>query len=282
MAYDKNKLELKLNKIYKILPTKYITVNNKCFLDGDNDLFVGLNLKQIQFLIMCIGLADNQLTRIRENIKDNKYTPNLIQIEFTHDVIDIYLKNNAKRNIDILGEVFSTSEVLSRGLFYCNYNKEERKFILLINTDIFCNKGCKDFTKVYIGDIMATKSLSGVYVKLKTSKFANISQAMDDLETIDKEEDISIILSKEKFKLWSNCGKEISKYLLNGLKSINSENNKKIFFKYEENKNDSRIILYVNRLSYFEHVKESGLIVFEACNSIKQKENKIKIIEVKM
>lgn len=282
MTYDKDKLELKLNKAYKILPKKYITINNDYFLEGENDLFVNLNLKQIQFMIMCIGLADNQLSRVRDISKDISYTPNLMQIEFTHDVIGIFLKKNAKRNISNLKDVFSNMDNLSKGLFYCNYDESTKKFILLINPKIFCNIGEKNFTKVYLGDILLTNSLIGLYVKLKASKFANISQAMDDLETISNDEEMKIIFSKDKFKLWSNCGKDISKYMLNGLKSINLENSKFIYFRYIENKTDSRFYVYVNRFGYMEHVKENGLIMFESCNSIKPKENKIKIIEVRM
>ena len=72
---------------------------------------------------------------------------------------------------------------------------------------------------------------------------------------------------------WCDCGREISKYLRNGLVSINRENDKSIKWEICKYSSVSKVWVKFNKKEFVEHIK--------ANTSTKPKENKVKIIEVK-
>lgn len=272
-------LIVSLKKMYKITEYKYITVNNKYYLDGENDLFTGMNLKQIQFILICLGLADNQITRYKEHLKDSSYSPEYINIKATHEVFYSFLGNNAKRNIELIKDLFQNENMFLKG-FYSSYSYEKKEFNIIIDTRIFLNNMERNFTKVYLGDIIKAKSISSIYIKMKIYKFLNSTQYIEGIEEII-DEDIKIIFTKDNFKFWSGCDKHVSKYLKNTLISINKENDKKVVWCFSDiGKNEDIITISFSKKEYADHVISNGVIIKDLCFNLKEdkKEKNIKKI----
>lgn len=258
MAYDKNIFSVDLKKRFKPVKYKYVTVNNRFYIDGDMDLFTGLELKQIQFILFCLSLADNQIVRYKEINKVQDFHPKYIAMNINHEALYGLLGNHSKRNIELIHDLFFNESVSRKG-FNSTYSKESNEFSVIIDTSIFMNNKEKNFTKVFICDIMKTKSLPSVYIKMKIYKFLNSSSYIEGIDSIDEEDYMLIYLTKDKFKLWSNCGKAISKYMKNCLLSINKENDKKILWGLkEDDSNKSSIILKVSRKEYSDHILLNG------------------------
>lgn len=259
MAYDKNIFSVDLKKRFKPVKYKYVTVNNRFYIDGDMDLFTGLELKQIQFILFCLSLADNQIVRYREINKTQDFHPKYIAMNIKHETLYGFLGSHPKRSIDSIQSLFFNENVSKKG-FCSTYSKDSKEFSVIIDTNIFMNNNEKDFTKVFICDIMRTKSSSSIYVKMKLYKFLNSSSYIEGVDQIYSEDDLILVyLSKDKFKAWSNCGKDVSKYMKNCLLSINKENEKKIMWGLKEDKSNKNVlVIKLSRKEYSDHILLNG------------------------
>lgn len=253
MTKNINNLKKVLTKEFKISKTKYVIINNTHFIGGENDLFTGLSLKEIQFILLVSCIADNQLMKERERISNFDYTPKYITLCLSTKTLKSFLGTNKNRNIKALKNILSNNILQDKGI-YCNYNELKSEFIVILDTNIFIKKQVKDFTKVYIGDILCTKSVGGLFIKLKSSKFANITQAIEGLDKVNEDEIITVLISKEEFKKWTDCGEGISKCIKNSFQSINNENDKGIRVEFSI---ENKIVININKLSYFNHVKSN-------------------------
>lgn len=253
MTKNINNLKKVLTKEFKISKTKYVTINNTHFIGGEKDLFTGSSLKEIQFILLVSCIADNQLMKEREKMNNFDYTPSCIHLRLSTKTLKSFLGTNKNRNIKSLEHLFSDNRLQYNGI-YCSYDKSESEFIVILDTDIFIKKQVKDFTKVYIGDILCTKSIGGLLIKLKSSKFSNITQAIEGFEKIEEDDTITIMISKTEFKNWTDCGEGISKCIRNSFQSINNENENNIKAEFSV---ENKIIININRLSYFNHVKNN-------------------------
>lgn len=254
-----NILELFLKNQFQISESKYSTINNKYYIDGESDMFIGLNHKQIQFMILCISIADTQILT-QQNINDNFIVPEYLSIEFTQKVISYFLSTNRSRNIELIEKAFNHADKEDI-LFHCSYNKETKTFKMLIKTDIFINSHEKDYTRVYVGDVLKSNGLMSLYIKLKISKFLSMECNHGKIQ---------IIISREKFKEWSGCGQEIAKYIKNSLHSINKENNISVKFDYDIT-DENRIFLYVDNDSYVNHVIDNCQLTMEESSKYNNK-----------
>lgn len=255
MTYDKRqKFQVTINKKYNPPVNKYVTINQSYYIGGEFDLFSGRGLKEIQFMLLCISLADQQIIIERETTKNNDFMPEYIHMTIKQEVLGLFLGNHPKRNIDLLLQTEIYSGAISE-YFWVVYDEHEKEFSVMVDTKIFKHTKEKRFTQVFIWDIIKTKSLPAIYLKMKIFNFLNLSSYFDGTDkNIYENRFVDIYISKQKFKEWCQCGKTISKYLNNAFLSINKENSEKIKWVKEEDNVRNTININLDRLEYANHI----------------------------
>ena len=239
---------------------QFVSINKKYQLGEELDLFTGKTLKQIQLMMYFLYIANYKIFIQKEKNELSKY------VHFSFKDKDLRWFFGTNKQYIIQGGVFDVQSD--------SYSTTYKNNIVnvCIKTDIFdTTDKSSNYTKIFIGNIINSKTLSSVYFKLKLSNFIKY-------DLYKKTDMYCVYITIDDFISWTNCNEnKVSIYAVNMMKSINNENEFKIKGKIEV---DNKITIFVDSETYLTHL-EKNIEIFESNfkkYQIKEEKNKKKIL----
>lgn len=263
------KLEERLEKEFKIMPNKFVKINSDYYIGGKNDLFVDKTLKQIQYMIFCLCLCDNRIQVAREI--DNCYMPDFVFLEINREDYKVFrflygkhIKEfvNMDKNIDIKTED-------NEQLFFSIV--QDDNIYISINTKIIKYSTESTYTNVWVGDALLTKKKPSLYIKMKAYSFLDIQNYVEEIGYISEKSKIKIMFKKEEFLGWANCGHRFKQFIVDSMKSINTENEYELEGDFLVR--DTSIVISFTELSIANHIKKNGAIAYSKYVGTTKKRN---------
>lgn len=231
-----------------LIDSNFIEINKDYFIQGVNDIFVGKNTKEMKVIVTILSKLNTY--KIEEDG----------MIRCSIPVSEVIMGKNVGRDLKcIQGILEKSSDIITICLSEC-----KKLLHITLNSIIYRKSSTNKKNIIYVDDFLKTKSKVGALIKLLI--YSKINSCKDTyMETT---------INTATLTNWSDCGKEISKYVRNGLISINSENDSCVNWEVCKHNNLSKVLIKFNKKEFVEHIK--------ANKSIKPKNSKVKIIEVKM
>lgn len=247
------RLKVELTNEFKIIPNKILKINENYYVGARDSLFEGKTVKQIQYILFTLCLADNMIQFKRNSEENSNYMPDFVELTIKREdyrvfrfLYGVHIKDfiDMDKNFDM--EHIYTSKVL-----------DDESVNISVNTDIFKYNENKNYTNVWIGDILLTKKKSSIYLKMKMYSFLKVKDYIEGFGAISDDSNITVILSKSSFSEWCLCGNRYSQFIIDMMKSINKENEFEIIGNYSIK---NAIIFTFNEKSVANHIKQNGII----------------------
>lgn len=252
MAIDK--LEEKLCSEFKIMQNKFVKINSDYYLGGEHDLFDNKSVKQIHFILFCLCLCDNRIQVYRERTNDSVFMPEFVSIEIKREdyrVFKVLYGSHLREFLKIDKNFCMKSE---NDYLFVSIEDEEG-INITINTKIIRYIEDKKYTSVWIGDILSTKKLASLFIKLKCYTFLDIKDYIEGYGRIYDNNTFNVMFLKEDFERWTSCGHRHKQYIIESIQSMNKENDFKVHGAFCIKPNS--INLKINTKSFSDHVKQN-------------------------
>lgn len=258
------KLEEQLTNEIKITEDMCLKINNDYYVGGKYDLFVNKSLKQIQYIAFCLNLCNHTIIKKQKDLKCETYMPHKVHLTISRKDFKVFrflygkhIKNFIEMDKDICIQS-NEGRVLFSSCFKDNTMQID------IDTDILKSNQEAFFTTIWMGDFLLTKKKPSIYIKMKIYKFLDIQDYVEDR--------VKILISKQEFTEWTNCGHRYKQFILESMRSIDLENACKLIGGFEIKDN---IVLTFTKMSIADHIQINGEI---ACGKYNGKEKTKTII----
>lgn len=253
-----DKLEEKLCNEFKIMQNKFVKINSDYYLGGKHDLFQGKSVKQIHFILFCLCLCDNRIQVYRERTNDSVFMPDFVSIEIKREDYRVFrvLYGSHLREFLKIDKNFC---VKSENDYFFVSIEDDDSINITINTKIIKYEEDKKYTSVWVGDVLSTKKMSSLYIKLKSYSFLDIKDYIEGYGRIYDNNTFNVMFLKDDFEQWTLCGHRHKQYIVESIKSINKENEIRVTGGFCIKPNS--ITLRINTKSFADHIKENCINV---------------------
>lgn len=264
-------LEARLDKEFKVMKNRFVRINSEFYVGGKYDMFTGKTLGQIKFMILCLCIADNRVQIYTEGNANDKPLPTRINIIVNESELKVF-RSLYDKNIKTFKSINKVIDCQCNGIpVFWSSETEEGGVFISVSLDIIKYHEDKNYSNVWVGDVLSTTSISSMLLKFKAYPFLRVQSFVEGGQT-DSFEDlkkVKLIISSYDFQSWTNCKDKITQSLRRALASMDKENGIKIECKAFY---DKKLVVQLDTVNLAKNIKSNGEKI-EARHSNKSNKN---------